>query len=262
MDRDNDQRGRRAVSDTRAEFRLSEAQVNKFWNDGYLMLTDVIGLDEVERMRASMAAILERGIGHESWADDFDVGPAGKTVRERALIRDIHRLSPVVNNSTYRRIGESIANQLLGAGVFFSSSYGFYKPPRVGVSIPWHQGCGFFPMGSSAELLSFWMPFQEVTVENGCLYYIPGSHRSGMLPHYNYNEDPTLPNLIVIEPRHVEREQDQQACVMGPGGIVFHNSRAVHRSNPNLSPDPRLAVILDFVHPTWYDSHQIPESTS
>lgn len=245
-----------------SDFSLSPAQVNRFWNDGYLELTGVIALDEVERMRASMAAIVERGIGHESWTDDVDAGPSGKTVRERALIRDIHRLSPAVNNSRYRRLAESIAHQLLGEGVFFSSSYGFYKPPRVGVSIPWHQGCGFFPMGSSAELLSFWMPFQEVTEENGCLYYIPGSHRGGMLPHYNYNQDPSLPNLIVIEPGHVEREHDQRACVMSPGSLVFHNSRAVHRSNPNLSPDPRLAVILDFVHPTWYDSHHIPEPTS
>lgn len=245
-----------------SELSLSPAQMNQFWNDGYLELTGVIPLDEVERMRASMVAIVERGIGHESWTDDIDAGPSGKAVRERALIRDIHRLSPVVNHSSYRRIGESIARQLLGEGVFFSSSYGFYKPPRVGVSIPWHQGCGFFPMGSSAELLSFWMPFQEVTEENGCLYYIPGSHRGGMLPHYNYNQDPALPNLIVIEPGHVAREHDQRACVMSPGSIVFHNSRAVHRSNPNLSPDPRYAVILDFVHPTWYDSHRIPEPTS
>ncbi len=250
------------MNEPRAEFRLSESQVKQFWNDGYLEVTNVIDLDEVERMRTAMAAIVERGIGHESWTDDVDTGDGKKTLRERALIRDIHRLSPVIGNSTYRRVAESIAAQILGEGMFFSSSYGFYKPPRVGVSIPWHQGCGFFPMGSSAELLSFWMPFQEVNEANGCLYYIPGSHRGGMLPHYNYNQDPELPNLIVIEPGYVQREQDQRPCIMGPGSMVFHNSRAVHRSSPNLSAHPRYATILDFVHPTWYDGHQIPEPVS
>ena len=57
-------------------------------------------------------------------------------------------------------------------------------PNETRSQIPWHQDLGFLhPEAEATFMVNFWIPLVDVTVENGCLEVIPGSHRAGLMPH-------------------------------------------------------------------------------
>ncbi|MDB6042320.1 MAG: Deoxyhypusine synthase [Gammaproteobacteria bacterium] len=58
------------------------------------------------------------------------------------------------------------------------------KPAHQGGATPWHQDEAYrVAPDFDYRQVSIWVPLQDATLENGCMMYIPGSHRSGVLPH-------------------------------------------------------------------------------
>jgi ectoine hydroxylase-related dioxygenase (phytanoyl-CoA dioxygenase family) len=90
--------------------------------------------------------------------------------------------------------------------------------------------------------LSVWMPLQEATLENGCMQFIPGSHRLEVLPHQSINNDPRIHGLEVQA--GVMDTSQAVACPLPPGGATFHLSRTFHYTAPNTSDVPRRALIM------------------
>ena len=111
-----------------------------------------------------------------------------------------------------------------------------YKPPGAGLEAPWHQDEAYweFP-DEKCHSLSVWMPLDDVTVESGCMQFIPGSQRSDLLPH---RKPPG------VEPIVVDVSFDAAAAVPCPlraGGATVHYCRTLHHTAENTSPLPRRA---------------------
>jgi ectoine hydroxylase-related dioxygenase (phytanoyl-CoA dioxygenase family) len=119
------------------------------------------------------------------------------------------------------------------------------KPPQYGAATPWHQDEAYFNPAQIHNNLSVWIPLQEATVENGCMQFIPGSHKE-VLPHHHIGHDPDVPGLEIdqIEP------ENAVACPIPAGGATIHNCRTLHYAGPNLSDIPRRAYVLIFGTPT------------
>lgn len=58
------------------------------------------------------------------------------------------------------------------------------KPPRQGFRAPWHQDTAFFAH-DHASLLACQLYLDDSTLENGCIHVVPGSHKHGLLNHYD-----------------------------------------------------------------------------
>ena len=58
------------------------------------------------------------------------------------------------------------------------------KPPRVGREKPWHQDHAYWNLPLDAHVVTVWIALDAATVDNGCLYVIPGSHREGPVVHF------------------------------------------------------------------------------
>lgn len=52
-----------------------------------------------------------------------------------------------------------------------------FKSARVSGSVPPHQGSTFLH-ANPLSAVGFWIPLQDCTLDNGCLYFWPGSHKS------------------------------------------------------------------------------------
>ncbi len=91
------------------------------------------------------------------------------------------------------------------------------------------------------------MPLQEATPENGCMYFLPGTHRWEVRPHHPIGDDPRVHGL------QIDVDVDMSAtvaCPLPPGGATFHYSRTLHYTPPNRSSVPRRAYILGFGAPS------------
>ncbi len=74
------------------------------------------------------------------------------------------------------------------------------------------------------------LAIDEATLENGCIQYVPGSHKWGLQEH-----ERTKQTFGVFLPGHYHEREDAVAVEMAPGDGVFFNALVIHGSAANTS---------------------------
>ena len=137
----------------------------------------------------------------------------------------------------------NVVQALLGADLKLFGSQAFMKPPG-GVEKPYHQDSAYFSI-EPHSLVTCWIALDDVTVANGCLWAIPGSHRHGLLPHSEIwyvgdREDKRVPET------EFDRRQEV-ALTLPAGGCSFHHSLLLHSSRPNETPNSRRGLAFHYM---------------
>ena len=128
----------------------------------------------------------------------------------------------------------------------------FMKPPERGSAIPWHQDsaswCDMFPM----DLVTAWTAMDHATEENGCLRFVPGTHRWGRLvgkePHAGIRPDD-------VEPFDADLGGASWPIVhvpLRPGSVSFHHSLILHSSSANTSGRRRRGYAVHYMRATTW----------
>ena len=222
---------------------LTEEQTAFFHREGYLPINVITSQEEVARLRIIYDRLFQQRAGREV-GDQFDLAGTDEEDREAILpqILEPVKYAPELESIQFRVNAASMAQQLLGPAVRPLGEHAIFKPARIGAQTPWHQDEAYWDENFDYTSLSIWMPLQEATAENGCMQFIPGSHKLEVLPHHTINYDPRIHGLEVDE---VDPSRSA-ICPLPPGGATFHQSRTLHYTGPNLSDSPRRAYILIF----------------
>jgi len=136
------------------------------------------------------------------------------------------------------------ASQILGGKVRFWHDQVFCKPPRCGGPVAWHQDYSYWTRTGPMNHLTCWIALDDSDKENGCLHYIPGSHRWSLLP---------MPQIAgsfdAISSDLTEQQKNQlQAPVpveIAAGEACFHHPLTLHGSEGNRSDRPRRAMVIN-----------------
>jgi len=206
---------------------LREAYVR----DGYVLLPDLLDAATVAAIRAEGAAICRgrRGAvdGLVDVAPDIDDDAA---MAAYLCLHFPHKVSPAIRDalSEPRLVGALTA--LIGPNVKAMQSMLFVKHAgKPGQA--WHQDENFIPT-RDRSLTAAWIALDDATVDNGCLWVIPGSHRAGVLwPDRQHGDD-----RFDSVPEAHGFPHDREAGVpveVSAGGVVFFNGYLLHRSLPN-----------------------------
>jgi len=160
-------------------------------------------------------------------------------------------------------LAEGPVARAVGAPGTLVNAFLWAKPPVVGSEKPWHQDMAFAPPGFDVEahgVVTVWIALAPATRRNGCLEFIPGSHRLGLLPHTGDRERlPGEPPLKrAVEP-HVPQDRlpsgvEPVAVPLDPGSAVMFDGMVLHRSAPNTTAAlPRTAVsfVYRVPRPSW-----------
>src|ERR1700691_6115927 len=114
----------------------------------------------------------------------------------------------------------AIARQLLGLPATSPFEHVILKPAREGGATPWHQDEAYgLDTGITYPRVSIWMPLQDVTPENGCMVYMPRSHRLGVLPHGSPGNDP---RVHALECTGEFNRAEAVACPISAGEATMH----------------------------------------
>ena len=157
-----------------------------------------------------------------------------------------HLFAKSLRRSVFFSNAFALARQLLGPGAQFSFDHALIKPANTGAATPWHQDEAFRDPAFDYHELSVWMPLQPVNLENGCMEFIPGSHRQDILPHRSPSGDVSVHALECVVP--VDSRQII-ACPLPAGGCTIHTPRTLHGTGANRSETPRYAYVLGFNTP-------------
>ncbi len=125
-----------------------------------------------------------------------------------------------------------VAEVLVDGPVVLKNMQYFNQPPGVGQPTSPHQD-GYYFMLDPCEAVTMWLALEDVDEENGCIRYLPGSHRNGMRTHTRTN---TLgfSQGVVGYPTALERESETPFPAK-PGDLLVHDAMTIHRADGNRS---------------------------
>ncbi len=220
---------------------LTPEQVAFYHENGYLSIPNIMPLDEVAWMRDVYDRLFAEQAGR-AVGDQFDLAGTDEEGQAAVLpqILGPAKYAPELRDSKLWVNAAHIVHQLLGQDALFGDGHMIFKPARTGAETPWHQDEAYWDPTLDYTSLSVWVPLQEATVENGCMWFVPGSHHLEVLPHQSIGGDVRIHALEVLG----ADIGSAVACPLPAGGATFHGSRTLHATGPNRSDVPRRAYIL------------------
>lgn len=142
-----------------------------------------------------------------------------------------HKISPVLGQGIADPRIAPIVERLIGPNVKGIHSQFFIKHAGMPGNA-WHQDEAFVPT-RDRSLCTAWIALDPATVENGCLRFVPGSHRPGVIYPRRRHNNPAL-----------DREEEaygfpmpaegEVSIELAPGSAVFFNGYLVHGSYQNV----------------------------
>jgi hypothetical protein len=212
--------------------------------DGFLRIEPMASREDL----ATIAGILQHlrrngvGIGEGAQFDLVGTGTEGDGMRFPQILQPSD-FAPALLETRYFQRAATLARELLGPEARFAGDHALIKPASGGPETPWHQDAAFRDPAYDREEISIWLALTPVGLENGCLEFIPGSHRRGVLPHRRLGNDPRIHALECIgdfDPATAV------SCPLPAGGVTVHDIRTLHHAPPNRSPGDRFAYVLVF----------------
>ena len=222
---------------------LSQEQIARYHQDGYLLVDDVLDADTVSALRRVSYDFVQRS-GQVSKSDDIydiGVGHTPETPRLRRL-KNPQTLHPVYEQVVRDPAIVDIVADLVGPAVRFDHSKLNFKPHDASGVIEWHQDWAFYPY-TNDDMLAVGVLIDDVTENNGPMMVIPGSHKGPIFDHHDNG-------LFVgaLDSSDDEFDASNAVTLTGKAGsITVHHVRTIHGSKENLTSNDRPFLIISYV---------------
>jgi ectoine hydroxylase-related dioxygenase (phytanoyl-CoA dioxygenase family) len=220
---------------------MSQEDISFFKDSGYLVVRNITNSQDLSELRQ----IYERMFRDETGLDDgnyFDLASAAADVKVLPQMTDMVRYEPAIRDTLVWKNAEIVARQLLEPTATYMFDHGILKPPN-GPATRWHQDFAYYDIFTRYRSVTFWIPLQDATAENGCMWFVPGSHLRPLLAHQPLDNNPKIHALEIVD-QHAHN--NAVACPINAGDCTIHHPLTIHGTGPNLTSEPRLAYGLAF----------------
>lgn len=210
---------------------ISKEQVASYHKNGYLVVEGAILPSEVETLRRETVRICRGDLGKVTGLPALLPGDTDDQVIQRTLcVHFPHKISRVMHDFLAHPAIVDTLTKVIGPNVKCMQSMLFIKSAgKPGQA--WHQDEGFIPT-RDRSLNAAWMALDDATIENGCLWVIPGSHRHGIIWPHREHDDQRF-DCSVESHGYSYTDEDAVPVEVDAGSIVFFNGYLLHRSLPN-----------------------------
>lgn len=215
--------------------RLSDAEIARFHEEGLVIPDYRIPDDLLARMKAEVDDLVARhpdvrpemlSGAHNPW------GQSAKIVGSWAWL-EFCRFPEIVD----------MVEQLIGPDIILWGSQLFCKPAGHGLAVPWHQDGQYWPIDPLATV-TVRIAIEDSLPENGCMRYIPGSHKSRDVVAHEYVDGPD----VAIRQQVADLDESQaKDDVLQAGQISIHDVYLVHGSSENRSNKRRSDYAIRYM---------------
>ncbi len=208
-----------------------DAIAGRYEADGYCFPIRVISESEA-------AANLARAVATATAPED----------RKRFLRTKSHLACRFVDELARTPAILDCVERILGPDILLWGSTCFAKAPRSPSYVSWHQDLNYWGLDTTEEV-SAWLALSPSNETNGCMRFVPGSHRRGRIAH---SDSFGLDNML-SRGQELKVEVDEGEAVpvcLAPGEISLHHGRMFHASGPNRSDTWRVGLALRYITPS------------
>ena len=228
---------------------LTQEQYDAFWRDGVLVVEDAVTAEQLAALRATFDDWVEESRQHDNDYGEtldgrkrFDLQP-GHSAQTPGLRRV---QSPEEVSDVYASVMRSartveVVGDLIGENLRFHHGKVNSKLPGTATKVLFHQDFNFQPM-TNDDIITCLLFIDEVTLENGPLEVVPGSHKGPLYTHWHNGR---FTGAVADEV--MEEFKDQVVpCVGKAGSVCLMHSSLLHGSAPNLSDSSRTLYITTY----------------
>jgi ectoine hydroxylase-related dioxygenase (phytanoyl-CoA dioxygenase family) len=225
------------------QYRLKDEQVAFYHENGYLAGIRVLSDAQVDALLRELTALMDPSSpGHELFYEfHSNESPDPTQVLFHAL--GAWRISRGFHDLLWNPAFLVPASQLLGAPVRFWHDQLFCKPARHGGVVAWHQDYSYWTRTRPMAHLTCWIGLDDSRRDNGCLQYIPGSHRWELLPVTGLAGDMDAIQAVLSDEQ--KRQFRPVAVELSRGYCSFHHPLMVHGSYENRTERQRRAAVIN-----------------
>ncbi len=224
-------------------YRLSDAQVRFFHQQGYVSGIRLLSDEQVEQLRGELAALVDPSHPGNKLFYEFNSNESTDPARVLFHALGAWRMSPGFHDILWNPAFLVPASQLLEGAVRFWHDQLFCKPAHHGGVVAWHQDYSYWTRTQPMAHLTCWIGLDDATRDNGCLQYIPGSHRWQLLPVTGLAGDMNAIQAV-LSPEQ-QRQFKPVAIELRKGECAFHHPLMVHGSYENTTAGPRRATVIN-----------------
>ena len=249
---------------------LSHEDLQKFHKDGYFVLDNFLTAEQCDYLRTRAIEIANKtdfsqhpvvifGTKNQSRASTdyfitsgdkiryfFEEGAKGEdgklALEPNAALNKmghaLHVLDPDFKEATFSNGIKSVAKSLNLKKPCIPQSMVIFKPPKIGSAVKPHQDSTFL-YTTPMNLVGFWIALEDADLDNGCMWFAPGSHKSGIVGRVKrrYNNDYVDTFFEGEEPS--TKPEEFVAVPTKKGSLVLIHGEVVHKSGANTSDRSR-----------------------
>ena len=231
---------------TRAEWErygLTDEQVAFYAEQGYLSGVRMFDEPQVAWLRAELSELMSPAHPARALWYEFHTNESRDPANVLFHALGAWRIAPGFHDLLWNPRFTVPASQLLCGAVRFWHDQLFCKPARHGGVVAWHQDYSYWTRTTPLAHLTCWAGLDDSTRENGCVHYVPGSHRWPDLPRTGLAGDMDAIQSVLT---------DEQQALFKPvaielkaGEASFHHPRMIHGSYANSTARPRRATVVN-----------------
>jgi len=139
------------------------------------------------------------------------------------------------------------ASIALGPNLMVWSGASFVKEANSPKIVSWHQDLTYWGL-DDAEETTCWIAISEASVESGCMSFVPGSHKTRIVPHVDTFSD----NNLLSRGQEIAVDVSEEDVVPAPlkaGQASMHHGHLFHSSGPNVTGDRRIGAAIRYIKP-------------
>ena len=238
-------------------FTLDPQQIAHFEEHGYVSNIRILNDEQVEVLRAELAGIAEPDHPGNDLFYEFHSNQS--TDPDTVLFHSLGhwRITTGFHDALWNPAFTRPASQLLDdRSIRLWHDQLFCKPAGHGGVVAWHQDYSYWVRTAPMQHLTCWIALDDASVDNGCLHYVPGSHRWGLLNRLELGGE-----MEAI----FEQLSDEQKAAIKPvpmelkkGYGCFHHPLMLHGSFENRSNRSRRAMVINvFADGTYSNSDDV-----
>ncbi len=225
------------------QYRLTNDQIEFFDTNGYLAGTHLLNDEQIEALREELAGLIDPNHPANDLFYEFHTNESRDPSKVLFHALGAWRIAPGFHDLLWIPPFLVPASQLVGGVVRFWHDQLFCKPAQYGGVVAWHQDYSYWTRTRPIAHLSCWIGLDDSTRENGCVRYVPGSHKWELLPITGLAND-----MHAIESVLSEKQKSQFKPVpieLKQGQCSFHHPLMIHGSYENRSNRPRRGAVIN-----------------
>ncbi len=229
----------------RDRYRLSADQIAFFNENGYLKGIRILDDVQIMTLLAELPGLMDPSAPSNHLFYEFNSNESADPDKILFHALGAWRISAAFHDLLWHPAFVIPASQLLGGAVRFWHDQLFCKPSHDGGVVIWHQDYSYWTRTKPMAHLTCWIGLDDSTTENGCVHYVPGSHKWDLLPREDFAN--YMDKIRQFLTKEQERAFNPVAIELKKGECSFHHPMMVHGSFANTSDKPRRAAVINVI---------------